>query len=99
MDHNLLLPSINAPGRCRGYQGKRKPVSELSTNPHFIKHQKQDEVIMANQILKEIELAKRADQSAWSYAFLNLKKIQVDKDATDRGKTEMEEEEQRCVQH
>ena len=54
---------------------------------------------MANQILKEIELAKRADQSAWSYAFLNLKKTQVYKDATDRGKKEMEEEEQRCVEH
>jgi hypothetical protein len=98
MDHNLLLPSANAPGRCRGYQGKRKLVSELSTNPHSIKRQKRDEVIMANQISKEIELAKRADRSARSYAFLNLKKTQAYKDATDGGKKEMEEEERRRVE-
>ena len=53
---------------------------------------------MANQISKEIELAKRADRSARSYAFLNLKKTQAYKDATDGGKKEMEEEEWRHVE-
>ena len=53
---------------------------------------------MANQISKEIELVKQADRLVQSYAFLNLKKTQVYKDATDGGKKEIEEEEQRHVE-
>src|SRR5438876_11349265 len=50
--------STFGPGCYYGYTGKHKFILKLSINPYSVKYHKHNTIIISNEIIKEIELAK-----------------------------------------